>query len=157
MTSMVSAIMARGTVTTASWISCSSRYRAASTDPACSTDTAGMAGAPCFQQVQRLGAAHLTNRDTVGPQAQGGPHQFGQGYDTIPCTHGDQIGGCALQFPRIFDQHDAITGFRDLGQQRIDQRGLAGRCPAGDQDVFPFQTARRRNTACPTVMIPAAT
>ena len=74
MTSMVSAIRARGTVTTvttASWISCSSRRSAPSAEPrgVQGPDAAWMAGAPGLQQVQRLSAADLTDGDSVGAQA----------------------------------------------------------------------------------------
>ena len=33
-------------------------------------DAAGMAGAPGFQEIERLGAAHLADRDAVRPQPQ---------------------------------------------------------------------------------------
>ena len=33
-------------------------------------DAAGMAGAPRLQEVQRLRAAHLADRDAIGPQPQ---------------------------------------------------------------------------------------
>jgi hypothetical protein len=48
----------------------------------------------------------------------------------------DKIGRFALEFARVFDQYDPIGGLRDLGQQRIRQGCLAGRCPTGDEDVL---------------------
>ena len=79
MTSMVSAIRARGTVTTASWMSCSRRRSAPSAVVGVErADAAGMAGAPGLKQVQRLGAAHLADRDAVGPQAQRRADEIGQ-------------------------------------------------------------------------------
>ena len=41
-------------------------------------DTAGVACAPCFDQVERFAAAHLTNRDPVRTQAQRRANQVGQ-------------------------------------------------------------------------------
>ena len=49
-------------------------------------DAAGMASAPRLQQVQRLGAAHLADRDAVGPQAQRGADQIGQRGNAILCA-----------------------------------------------------------------------
>lgn len=74
-------------------------------------DAAGMACAPCLEQIQCLGTAHLTNRDTIRPQAQGRAHQFGQGHDAVARTERDKVGRSTLQFARIFDQHDPVVGF----------------------------------------------
>ena len=41
-----------------------------------------------------------------------------------------------MQLARILDQHHAVAGLGDLGEQRVDQRGLAGRGAAGDEDVL---------------------
>ena len=43
-----------------------------------------------------------------------------------------------MQFARILDQHHAIGGFCDFGEQGIGERGLAGGGAAGDQDVAPL-------------------
>jgi hypothetical protein len=43
-----------------------------------------------------------------------------------------------LQLARVLDQHDAVAGLGDFGQQRVDQRGLAGGRAAGDQHVTPL-------------------
>lgn len=68
---MVSAIMARGTVTTASWMSCSSRRSNADARPGVNrADAAGMTGAPGLEQIERLGATHLADRDAIRAQAQ---------------------------------------------------------------------------------------
>ena len=48
-----------------------------------------------------------------------------------------------MQFARVFDQNDAIGGLGDFREQRIDERRLAGRSSAGDQNVF----ARRNGGA----------
>ena len=44
-----------------------------------------------------------------------------------------------MQLARVLDQDDAVAGLGDLGEQRIDQRRLAGRGAAGDQNVLPLQ------------------
>jgi len=43
-----------------------------------------------------------------------------------------------LQLARILDQHDAVAGLGDLGKDRVDERGLAGRGTAGDEHVLAF-------------------
>jgi hypothetical protein len=43
-----------------------------------------------------------------------------------------------LQLARILDQHDAVAGLGDLGEQRVDQCGLAGRGAAGHEHVLAF-------------------
>ena len=137
MRSMVSAISARGTVTTASWMSCSSRRSAPSADAGVDrADAAGMAGAPGLQQVERFGAAHLADRDAVGPQAQRGADQIGERGDAVLGAQRHEVGRGALQLARVLDQDDAVGGLGDLGQQRIGERGLAGRGAAGDEDVL---------------------
>ena len=144
MRSMVSAISARGTVTTASWMSCSRRRSApiagAGMDGA---DAAGMAGAPGLEQVERFGAAHLADRDAVGAQAQRGADEIGERDDAVLGAQRDEVGRGALQLARVLDQDDAIGGLRDFGEQRVGERGLAGRGAAGDEDV----RARRRRPA----------
>jgi hypothetical protein len=41
-----------------------------------------------------------------------------------------------LQLAGVLDQHHAVGGLGDLGQQGVDQSGLAGGCAAGDEDVL---------------------
>ncbi len=98
-------------------------------------DAARMAGAPGLEQVERLGAANLADGNPVGPQPQRGAHQIRQRGDAVLGTHGDKIGRCALQLARVLDQHDAVVGLGDFGEQRIRQCGLAGRCAPGDENV----------------------
>ncbi len=63
-----------------------------------SADPARMAGAPCFEQVKGFRSAHLADRDAVGAQAQGGPHQIGQSVATPSLVRmADKIGRGALQ------------------------------------------------------------
>ena len=95
-----------------------------------------MAGAPRLQEVQRLGAAHLADRDAVGSEAQRGADQIGERRDAILGAQGHEVGGAALQLPGVLDQHHPVGGLRNLGQQRVGECGLAGRGSACDQDVF---------------------
>ena len=134
---MVSAISARGTVTTASWMSCSRRRNAPSARAGVDgADAAGMAGAPSLQQVERFGAADLADRNAVGAQAQRGAHEIGQRDHAVLGAQRHEIRRGALQLARILDQHDAIGCLGDLGEQRVGERGLAGRGAAGDEDVL---------------------
>ena len=121
-------------------------------------DAAGMAGAPSLQEVERFRAAHLADRDAVGPQPQRRAHQVGQRRDAVLGAQRHEVRRRALQLAGILDQHDAVGRLGDFGEERIGQRGLAGRGAAGDQDVA---CARRRRCAelppAPRVMMPAAT
>ena len=98
-------------------------------------DAAGMPGAPGLQEIERLGAAHLADRNAVGPQAQRRAHEIGQRGDAVLGAQRHEVRRCALQFAGILDQHHAVVGLGDLGKQRIDEGGLAGRGAAGDEDV----------------------
>ena len=88
-------------------------------------DPAGMAGAPGLEQVQRLGAADLADRDAVGPKAQRGADEVRQRGDAVLGAHRDEVRRAALQFAGVLDQHHAVAGAGDLGQQRVGERGLA--------------------------------
>ena len=101
-------------------------------------DAAGMAGAPGLQQIERLGAAHLADRDAVGPKPQRRADEIGERGGAILGAQRDEVRRCALQFARVLDQHDAVAGLGDFGKQRIDERRLAGRGAAGDEDVLAF-------------------
>ena len=121
-------------------------------------DAAGMAGAPGLEEVERLGAADLADRDAVGPQPERGADEIGQRGRVILGAQRNEVWRGALQLARILDQHHAVAGLGDLGQQRVDQRGLAGRGAAGDEDVLARPPPRSRsNSAWPPVMMPAST
>ena len=155
---MVSAISARGTVTTASWISCSRRRSAPSALPAWMVPTPpGWPVPQAFEKIERFGAADFADRDAVGAQPKRGAHEIGQRGDAVLGAERHEIRRQALQLAGILDQHDAIGGFGDLGEQRVGERGLAGRGAAGDQDVLRSATAARSASAWSDVMMPAAT
>jgi hypothetical protein len=118
-------------------------------------DAAGMAGAPGFEEVERLGAAHLADRDAVGAQAQRGAHEIGERGDAVLGPHGDEVGRGALQLARVLDDDDAIGRLRDLGEQRVGERGLAGRGAAGDEDVGARGDGRAQRLGLSADMMPA--
>ncbi len=93
--------------------------------------------APRFQQIERLGPAHLADRDAIGAQAKRGADKIGERGDAVFRAHRDQIGRGALQLARVLDEDDAVRGLGDLGEQRVGERRLAGRGAAGDEDVAP--------------------
>ena len=55
----------------------------------------------------------------------------------------DEVRRLALELAGVLDQHDAIGCLGDFGEQRVDERGLAGRCAARDQDVAALRRPRR--------------
>ena len=68
-----------------------------------------------------------------------------------------RLGARALQLARILDQHDAIGCLGDFGEQRIGERGLAGRGAAGDEDVLAIRDGLAQGVGLIRVMTPAAT
>ncbi len=101
-------------------------------------DAARMAGAPGLQEVERLGTADLADRDAVGAQAQRRADEIGERGDTVRCPQRHQVQRRALQLAGVLDQNDSIARLCHLGEERVDQGGLAGRGAAGDQDVASF-------------------
>lgn len=99
-------------------------------------DPAWMTGAPGFQQIERLGTAHLADGNAVGPQTQRRPDKIGQGRNAVLGPQRHQIGRCALQLQRILDQDDTVGRGCDLGEQGIGERRLAGRGAANHQNVL---------------------
>src|SRR5882757_4423646 len=97
-------------------------------------DTAGMAGAPRLQEIERFGASDFTDWDAVRAQAERGANEIGERSNAILGPERYEVRRLALQFTRILDQDDPIGGLCDLRQQRIGERGLAGRGTAGDED-----------------------
>ena len=47
-----------------------------------------------------------------------------------------------MQLTGVLDQNHAVAAPGDFREERIDQRRLAGRSAAGDQDVLPFPDRR---------------
>ena len=99
-------------------------------------DAAGMAGVPGLQHVEGLGAAHLADDDAVGAQPQRRAHQVGQRGDAGLGAQRHAVGGRALELARVLQDDDALVEVGDLGEQRVDQRGLARRGAADDEDVL---------------------
>ena len=93
-----------------------------------------------------------------GRSRSDGAHEIGQRGDAVLGAQRHEVRRGALQLARILDQHDAVAGLGDLGEQRVGQRGLAGRGAAGDEDVLARSGRRARSaSAWPPVMMPAAT
>jgi hypothetical protein len=55
-------------------------------------DAAGMAGAPGLEEVQRLSAAHLADRDAVGPEAERGADKVREGGDAVLGASATRLG-----------------------------------------------------------------
>ncbi|MDT4850629.1 hypothetical protein FQZ97_847820 [compost metagenome] len=101
-------------------------------------DTAGMAGAPGLDQVQRLAAAHLADHHAVWAQAQRAAHQVGHGHHARFGAQSDVIEGRTLQLDRVLQHQHAVAAAGHLGQQCICQGGLAAAGAAGHQNVLPL-------------------
>ena len=95
-----------------------------------------MAGVPGFEHVEGLGAAHLADDDAVGTQPQRRAHQIGQRGDARLGAQRHAIGGGAFELARVLQDDDALVEVGDLGQQRVDQRGLARGGAADHEDVL---------------------
>lgn len=91
-----------------------------------------MAGAPGLEQVKRLSAAHLADRDAVRAQSQRRADEIGQRGDTILCAQCHQVGSGAPKLLPILDEDDAIGRLGHLGKERIHQP----RCAAGDEHIL---------------------
>ena len=136
---MVSAISARGTVTTASWMSCSRRRSAPMADPACSVPTPP--GWPVPQAFRRSSAsAPRTSPIGIrsGRSRKRRADEVRERGRAILGAQRHEVGRGALQLAGVLDQDDAVAGLGDFGEERIDQGRLAGRSAAGDQDVLPL-------------------
>jgi len=74
-------------------------------------DAAEVARAPGLQQIERLSAAHLADRDAIGAQAQRRADKIGERSDAILRPHGDKVRRCALQLAGGLDvNRHAILG-----------------------------------------------
>ncbi len=137
MRSIVSAISARGTVTTASWMSCSRRRSAPIAEPAWSVPMPP--GCPVPQAFRRSSAS-APRTSPIGMRSGRKPQrradEIGERGRAILGAKRDEVRRRALQLARILDEHHPVAGLGDFGQQCVDERGLAGRSAAGDEDVL---------------------
>ena len=105
-------------------------------------NAARMSGAPGFQEIERFGSAHLANRDAVRPKPQGRADKVGQRGCALLGPKRDEVRGCALQLAGVLDEDHPVAGLCDLGEDCVDERRLAGRCAAGDQNVLAIADGR---------------
>ena len=84
--------------------------------------------------------ADLADDDAVGPHTEGVDDQLADvdGADAFHVGrtgfHARHVGLLEPQFGRVFDGDDALV-FRNVGGERVEQRGLTGAGAAADQDV----------------------
>lgn len=67
-----------------------------------------MLGAPGLEKVERFCAAHLSDRDAVGPQPERRTDEIGERGDAVLRAQGNQVWGSALQFAGVFDRNHPI-------------------------------------------------
>ena len=96
---------------------------------------ARMAGVPCLQEIERFAAPHLADDDAVGTQTHGRLNKYLQ-IDAGRGPQADDVIRREEKLARILENDDALAALGRLGEKRIRQCGLAGRCAAGDQDVL---------------------
>jgi hypothetical protein len=94
-----------------------------------------MAGPPGFQEIQGLGTVDFADRNAIGAQPQRRTYQIGQRSDAVLGAQRHQVWRLALKLARILDQNNAVGRPRHFGEERVDERRLAGRCTAGNQNV----------------------
>src|SRR5579863_9007631 len=97
-----------------------------------------MAGSPGFQKVEGFRAAYLANRDSIWAQPQRGADQVRERGRAVLGAERHKVWRGTLQLPGVLDQNHAVAAPGDFGEERIDQRRLAGRSAAGDEDVLPI-------------------
>ncbi len=90
---------------------------------------------PCLEQIESFWPSDFSDGDPVRTQPKGRAHQIREGGNTILGSHGDKVGSGALQFAGVFDDDNAIGLFGNLGQKRIGQGRLAGRCATGNENI----------------------
>lgn len=71
-------------------------------------DTAGVAGAPSLQQVERFGPSHFADRDTVRPQAQCGADQIGESCNAVLGAQRHQVGRGTLQLAGVLNEDHTV-------------------------------------------------
>ena len=121
-------------------------------------DAAGMAGAPGLQEIERFGAAHLADRDAVGPQAQRGAHEIGERGDAVLGAQRHEVrrrGIAARGCPR-----SARRGRRSSAtsaSSALVSVVLPVEVPPATRMLRRSATARAQHRGLAAVMMPAAT
>ncbi len=143
---------ARGTVTTASWISCSMPPQRAQRRSGWIVPTPP--GWPVPQALSRSSASAPRTSPIgmrSGRRRSDDRTRSDKRRDAVLGAHGDQVRRGALQLARVLDQDDPVAGHGNLGEQRIDQGRLAGAGAARDQDV-PREPRPRRAARPPATL-----
>ena len=113
---------------------------------------AGHPGVQREQQIERLGVAHLADDEPVGPHAQRLLDETAQrdlagALETrLPALQRDEVGRADGELERLLDRDDAVLG-RARGDQRAQERRLAGVRGARDEDAPPGRASPSRSSA----------
>ena len=116
-------------------------------------------GVQRLQQVERFGAADLTDEDAIGPVPQGRAQQVGdrdrrqrrllaERRLRAPRLEPKHVRLVEVNLRRLLDQDDAVA-VGNVRRQRVQQRRLPGAGSAGDQDVL-LRTRRRATSSAPS-------
>ena len=105
-------------------------------------DAARVTRSPGLEEIERLGAADLPDRDAIGAQTQGRADEVGQGGDAFLGAHGDEVGRGALKLAGVLDEDDTVGGPGDFRKKGVGQRGFAGTGSTGDENVCACRDAR---------------
>jgi hypothetical protein len=126
MTLIVSAIITRDTVTTTSWMSCSSRCNAPVADRRGSFRSRPDGRSPRPRELEDPRASHLADRDAVRPQPQRQAHKVAQRRDAVLSASATRFGALHLSSRVSSIRMIRSAAPRHFGGQRIDERRLAG-------------------------------
>ena len=84
-----------------------------------------------LEQVKRLSAAHLADRDAVQAQSQRRADEIRQRGDTVLCAQCHQVGSGAPKLPRILDEDDAESPAGNRVDLAIGNIEVFGAPPSG--------------------------
>ncbi len=128
---IVSAISARGTVTTASCTSCSSRRKAPSAEPAWMVPIPPGCPVPHALRRSRASAPRTSPIGMRSGRSRRDERTRSESF--------------ALKLARVLDQYDAVGGLCHLSEERIDQRRLARGRAAGNEDIASLRNNVTKN------------
>src|SRR4051794_33433721 len=105
-----------------------------------------MTGVEGLQQVEGFGTSDLAYKHAVGSVTERRPKQVPnghRGYGRLlpPGLEADEIVVRQLQLRCVFDQDNPVGGV-DVPGERVEERGLSGRCTATNQNVLAVSDGR---------------